>query len=654
MRILNIAKAIPVARLLLPALGQTDNEARKTIKSVARDLVNATMESLDKSGYQNCVGMSVNRSLDMLHRNALADICHGILMSAYHGVSSHQVDAIDRLTEAMRDDSKCHPKERGSGKSRGYHLKCTSAPKISDDIADLVNSNNTPTHGANMQLDTAINVVLVAADIVRESRNEPTITHNIVKRMAELFSDRVEKLTESEMQAVCAGVDLHIQSGNPIPDHEAMPSSEGRAVENIISALTGDPEPTPEQTKSTPAVSQGVSIDASLLPAVNALLGQATKGKVSDINTLIDEMVSSKTAVLDLQAEIERLRNAAPVFAPVAQSGTVTVDASTLTYEVKHVRANTLFPKPDGSLAKELDFDVATLVWKDDQGNVVQHPDCPDVDPAYQFRLRHLIKFMSAIQFGQNIWLHGHTGTGKTTLAEQIAARIGFPIERLNLDSNLERADIVGGVEITVDGGAPKTKFREGILPRAMQQPCIFVLDEIDAGRPDVLFVIQRALERKGLTLTEDGGRTVKPHELFRFVATANSRGQGDEHGWYQGVRPMNLAMLNRFGAFIEVPYLDQDDEERLLSKSYPALSGGQVKEMAQFATEIRNAFTGGEISQTMSPRNLHAMAMYFLHFKPLMGDKRAMEEAVQTTVTDAAPADCTQRILEISSRVFA
>lgn len=505
-----------------------------------------------------------------------------------------------------------------------------------------------------MQLDTAINVVLVASDIVRESRNEPTITHNIVKRMAELYADRVEKLTESEIQAVCAGVDLHIQSGNPMPDHEAMPSSESRAVENIISALTGDPEPAPVQTKPTPAVSQGVSIDASLLPAVNALLGQATKGKVSDINTLIDEMVSSQTAVVDLQAELDRLRNAAPVFAPVAQSGTVTVDASTLTYEVKHVRANTLFPKPDGSLAKELDFDVATLVWKDDQGNVVQHPDCPDVDNAYQFRLRHLIKFMSAIQFGQNIWLHGHTGTGKTTLAEQIAARIGFPIERLNLDSNLERADIVGGVEITVDGGSPKTKFREGILPRAMQQPCIFVLDEIDAGRPDVLFVIQRALERKGLTLTEDGGRTVKPHELFRFVATANSRGQGDEHGWYQGVRPMNLAMLNRFGAFIEVPYLDQDDEERLLSKSYPALSSGQVKEMAQFATEIRNAFTGGEISQTMSPRNLHAMAMYFLHFKPLMGDKRAMEEAVQTTVTDAAPADCTQRILEISSRVFA
>jgi len=654
MRIHDKASAQTLAKYLLAVIGESGNEARKHIKSHTRDLVNGVFENKDRSAYQSAVGLSVNRTLDMIHRNALADIAHGILMSAEYNDARHQEAAIERLTEAMNDDSKCCNKERGSGKARGYHLHCTQPNRIATDLDAIVNNTPTQAQGTNMQLDTAINVVLVAADIVRESRNEVTIGTHIVKRMAELYSDRVERLTESEIQAVRAGVDLHIQSGNSIPDHEAMPSSEGRAVENIISALTGDPEPSPEQTKPTPAVSQGVSVDASLLPAVNALLGQATKGKVSDINTLIDEMVSSKTAVADLQAELDRLRNAAPVFAPVAQSGTVTVDASTLTYEVKHVRANTLFPKPDGSLAKELDFDVATLVWKDDQGNVVQHPDCPDVDPAYQFRLRHLIKFMSAIQFGQNIWLHGHTGTGKTTLAEQIAARIGFPIERLNLDSNLERADIVGGVEITVDGGSPKTKFREGILPRAMQQPCIFVLDEIDAGRPDVLFVIQRALERKGLTLTEDGGRTVKPHELFRFVATANSRGQGDEHGWYQGVRPMNLAMLNRFGAFIEVPYLDQDDEERLLSKSYPALSAGQVKEMAQFATEIRNAFTGGEISQTMSPRNLHAMAMYFLHFKPLMGDKRAMEEAVQTTVTDAAPADCTQRILEISSRVFA
>jgi cobaltochelatase CobS len=311
-----------------------------------------------------------------------------------------------------------------------------------------------------------------------------------------------------------------------------------------------------------------------------------------------------------------------------------------------------------GRKHKPLDFDIPTLVWTDDKGNEVRHPECPDVDDTYQFRLKHLVKFLSTIMFGNNIWLHGHTGTGKTTFAEQVAARLQFIVMRLNMDANMDSSDVKGSKDLDVKDGAPITVFTEGILPQAMVRPCWFVLDECDAGRADVLFVIQRALESKGLIITEDGGRLVKPHEHFRFIATANSRGQGDEHGWYQGVRPMNLAFLDRFGAFIEIGYLDKDDEVRMLQTAYPALADTEAKEMCQFSQEIRKAFMGGEISTTLSPRGLHAMAQYYLHFKSVLGDtqsgrRAATKDAVETVVIDKAPSDCSQTIQQLASTSF-
>ena len=330
------------------------------------------------------------------------------------------------------------------------------------------------------------------------------------------------------------------------------------------------------------------------------------------------------------------------------------VDGATLTYEVVRVKAMDLFTDARGNKSYKLDFEVNTLVWRDDSGNVVRHPKCPDIDTTYKFRMHHLIKYLTAKEFGQHSWFHGHTGTGKTTFVEQVEARLGFPIERLNLDSNLERSDIVGNIDIVVEDGAPKSVFTEGLLPRAMVQPMVFILDEIDAGRADMLFVLQRALENKGLTLTEDAGRVVMPHKLFTFAATANSRGQGDEFGWYQGVRPMNLALLNRFGAFIEVTYLDEDDELQFIKDAYPKLDAGMAEQMCAFTQLVRNSFMNGEISQTMSPRNLHAMCQYYMHFTSFLSHDEAWNEVVETCVSDAAPSDNQQRIAELANRVFA
>lgn len=488
------------------------------------------------------------------------------------------------------------------------------------------------------------------------------------------------------------GVVTTYNSGDPLRDEMSVWKSIGEAFDNksmqqarlagyntnmhrpqqvesdIINMLGGTatakatPTATATASPTSPGTSPGktpkaISIDVNMRGGIDALLNSATGGKLTDIQSIIDTATQAKDTILELKDELADLKTKLSANPRSTATGTAVVDGNTLTYKTVYRNASDIF-KMGNRKHKPLDFEIPTLVWTDDKGNEVRHPECPDVDDTYQFRLKHLVKFLSTIMFGNNVWLHGHTGTGKTTFAEQVAARLQFIVMRLNMDSNMDSSDVKGSKDLDVKDGAPITVFTEGILPQAMVRPCWFVLDECDAGRADVLFVIQRALESKGLIITEDGGRLIKPHEHFRFIATANSRGQGDEHGWYQGVRPMNLAFLDRFGAFIEIGYLDKDDEIRMIQTAYPALTDTEAKEMCQFSQEIRKAFMGGEISTTLSPRGLHAMAQYYLHFKSVLGDtqsgrRAATKDAVETVVIDKAPSDCSQTIQQLASTSF-
>lgn len=635
------------------------NDNRTVLRRAVRDAL-TVMPDIWVDHLKDIAGMTVAKVVDSISYGALVDIAAGATASAIDGSEVDFRLAIMRLEEAFTNDAVCHLKKRFDGPSRGYHVDCIEGEGavilIDQAIANAASPTiPTLTAGATMTSATAIapaftidstGVATAVASAIVDILGKDTV-NAVVEKMFDM------SLIAPSVSLATVRCELHgLIADDMLNSLDDLSDDLATIAQSVVLAMRSAPA---KPTKANPPASASMpTLDPNLAPAVNALLNQASGGTLVDINGLLAKHAETIDEVTTLNEEIARLKSSMSAVSPaVASTGTVTVDRSTLTYKVVMRKAKDLFPGPNGVTAAVLDFDVVTLDWFDDTGKSVRHPDCPIFDATYQFRLRHLLKFLSAMKFGQNVWLHGHTGTGKTTLAEQIAARLGYPIERLNLDSNLERADIVGSPEIVIDSGSPVTRFREGILPRAMQQPCMFVLDEIDAGRPDVLFVIQRALEAKGLTLTEDGGRTVQPHELFRFVATANSRGQGDEHGWYQGVRPMNLAMLNRFGAFIEVPYLDKDDEERLLTQAYPALSRTEVMEITQFAQEVRVAFKSGEISQTISPRGLHAMAQYFLHFRTLMAPPAAMKEAVEVVVIDAAPADCEQRIRELADRVF-
>ena len=444
------------------------------------------------------------------------------------------------------------------------------------------------------------------------------------------------------------------------PSKSLTPYTGGEApnpavVKHIVDHLNLTPKESAAGTPEVPAKPTCV-VDAGMMPAINSLLAAASKGKVNDIAAILherDQLADTLgTTKSELAAALMKAR------APhVPSTGKVTVAAGELTYEVVEVPAKSVFTSANGKSTKStkgLAFNIPTLVWKDASGNVVTHPEVPDVDENYDFDAVKLLQVLTGLTLGMNQWLFGHTGTGKTTFIEQVAARIGWPCLRINLDANLERADIVGHVALTEKGGTTITKFEEGILPHAMQRPGFLIMDEIDAGRPDILFCVQKALESKGLTLTEDNYRLVTPHPLFRFAATANTRGQGDEYGMYQGTRTMNASLIDRFSSFIEFGYMKPDRESALLIKLVPALAKDVADKMSQFAAEVRSAFSKGEVYNTVSPRGLSKLAECYATFTGLgTSDDQAFQLAMDMTILNKVTNDTRQKFVELAARTF-
>ena len=422
-----------------------------------------------------------------------------------------------------------------------------------------------------------------------------------------------------------------------------------KGLTELVDQVAGEQDETSDEVKP-------IVIEKQWAETINSIIKNNSGGKLKDINKLLFDHADLQSKSKELLAEVNVLRTR-QTSVPINPIGEVeTANLGTLKYKVVEKKASDIFTNPrTGKRIAQLNFMIPTLEWTNDKGKVVAHPYTPQLNESYQFRASHLISFLTAFVLRLNVWCHGHTGVGKTTLPAQVASRIGFPVFPLNLDSNLERADLTGQTTLITEGGTTVTKFEEGILPKAMIQPCFLVLDEIDAAKPDLLFVLQRATEGGGLLLTEDSGRLVKPHPLFRFIATANSRGQGDEHGVYAGVRPLNGALLNRFGMFIEVDYMESEEEIAMLKKEYPLVPKDFLEPCVQFAKLCRKAFENGETSVPVSPRDTMNMCQLYQHFSTVLTTKvQATEFAVQLSVLNRCPLDNKQRIIELADRVFA
>jgi cobaltochelatase CobS len=234
----------------------------------------------------------------------------------------------------------------------------------------------------------------------------------------------------------------------------------------------------------------------------------------------------------------------------------------------------------------------------------------PDVDEAYCFDHDTTLAILIAFAHNRRLLIQGYHGTGKSTHIEQVAARLNWPCIRVNLDSHISRIDLIGKDAIVLRDGKQVTEFREGILPWALQNPCALCFDEYDAGRPDVMFVIQRVLEVDGKMTLLDQNRVIRPHKAFRLLATANTIGLGDTTGLYHGTQQINQGQLDRWSMVATLNYLPHDKEAEIVLAKVPKYddddSGRKtVDAMVLVAEMTRNGFMAGDISTVMSPRTV-------------------------------------------------
>jgi len=228
----------------------------------------------------------------------------------------------------------------------------------------------------------------------------------------------------------------------------------------------------------------------------------------------------------------------------------------------------------------------------------------PDVDDAYVFDPDTTLAILAGFAFNRRVMVQGYHGTGKSTHIEQVAARLNWPCIRINLDAHISRIDLIGRDAIVLRDGLQVTEFREGLLPWALQHPVALVFDEYDAGRPDVMFVIQRVLETEGKLTLLDQNRVIRPNPHFRLFSTANTVGLGDTSGLYHGTQAINQGQMDRWNIVTALNYLPEATERQIVAAK-SNVEAKLVADMVRVADLTRQGFINGDISTVMSPRTV-------------------------------------------------
>ena len=276
--------------------------------------------------------------------------------------------------------------------------------------------------------------------------------------------------------------------------------------------------------------------------------------------------------------------------------------------------AKTVLPAPDTTVDVRETFGI-DIDW---QVPAFSKPDerTPDLDESYVFDPDTTLAILAGFAHDRRVMVQGYHGTGKSTHIEQVAARLNWPCIRINLDAHISRIDLVGRDAIVLRDGLQVTEFREGLLPWALQHPVALVFDEYDAGRPDVMFVIQRVLEQQGKLTLLDQNRVIRPDANFRLFATANTVGLGDTSGLYHGTQQINQGQMDRWNIVVALNYLPADTEQKIVVAKNPETDPKLVADMIKVADLSRQGFINGDISTVMSPRTVITWAENAAIFK--------------------------------------
>jgi len=275
------------------------------------------------------------------------------------------------------------------------------------------------------------------------------------------------------------------------------------------------------------------------------------------------------------------------------------------------IRPTSAIDLPDTKVAArevfEIDTDMVVPAFS------VRTEHVPDIDTAYKFDRETTLAILAGFAFNRRTMIQGYHGTGKSTHIEQVAARLNWPCIRVNLDSHISRIDLVGKDAIVLRDNKQVTEFREGLLPWALQHPMALCFDEYDAGRPDVMFVIQRILEVEGKLTLLDQNRVIRPHSCFRLFSTANTVGLGDTTGLYHGTQQINQGQMDRWNIVATLNYLPHDAEVDIVLAKVPSYDNDEdrrtISAMVALADLTRAGFINGDISTVMSPRTVMTWA---------------------------------------------
>lgn len=233
----------------------------------------------------------------------------------------------------------------------------------------------------------------------------------------------------------------------------------------------------------------------------------------------------------------------------------------------------------------------------------------PEIDTSYRFNPAVTLALLAGFSRDRRVMVQGLHGTGKSSHIEQVAARLNWPCVRVNLDGHVSRLDLVGKDAVVLRDGQQVTEFQEGIVPWSLQRPMALIFDEYDAGRPDVMFVIQRILERDGKFTLMDQNRVLQPNPYFRLFATANTVGQGNSNGMYHGAQRLNHAQIDRWNIVVALNYLAREEEVAIVTSRMPQFADtvGQkmINAMVAVADLTRKGFRVGDLSTLMSPRTV-------------------------------------------------
>ena len=247
----------------------------------------------------------------------------------------------------------------------------------------------------------------------------------------------------------------------------------------------------------------------------------------------------------------------------------------------------------------------------------------PEIDDGYIFDKETTLSILAGFNHNRRVMVQGFHGTGKSTHIEQIAARLNWPCVRINLDSHISRIDLLGKDAIKLKDGKQITEFQEGMLPWSIQNPVALVFDEYDAGRPDVMFVIQRILEVEGKLTLLDQNKVIKPHPSFRLFATTNTVGLGDVTGLYHGTQQINQGQMDRWHILSTLNYLDANQELKVVLSKVSEFNTNKNQEilinMIKLANLTRSGFENGDISILMSPRTVISWAQNYKIFKDVI-----------------------------------